>query len=242
MSGSAEKIAYFFGWFILGPLGASVDVLKKKIQKSEDDHVTSQKRLVIANVAGIVSLLMKFQDKVTVSEIEEIAEAISRDFGCPEGEYASILKLLRQFLEQPLNFDGLVDTLPHLTGDSRKTRRKVFGLIVSVSIRGRFACWEQKLLLLRIGRTFDLPVEQLSQLFYQKGVVASRNANDVKRFYREFLGLTAEGDSSEVNKKYRKIAKMLHPDLHHDSAHDVERARISAMQELNSVYRFLSGV
>ncbi len=234
-----EKVAYLFGWFLLGPLNVSLESVKKKFKKRSGSGTGSAKRLVVANIVGIVSLMMKFRDTEYPQRISDAANLISRAFKLDDTGLSSVESLFLQFRESSLNFCGLASTLPELIGRDQKSRNLVFELLVYTSDLIPGLKWEKKLLLMRIADNLKIPYSRRGVLIKSESVMQGQRDNcDRLMFYLSFLELPGNSSSRNLHARYRKIVKSIHPDLHPNEPDDVRQARIAAMQDLNTLYHF----
>ncbi len=236
-----EKIAYYFGWVILGPINMSLSRMKKKkVERRPDNRLGSRKRLLVANVIGLISLLLKLDGRVTPEQVRKITGSIVKSFKLDSNVRSSLESIFCQFLKSSLSFEGLVETIPGLVGKDQKSRNLVFELLVytvdSVSELG----WEKKLLLLRLAHRMGIPFTCKKVLLDHEysNKLDCDNCDD-KLYTMFFLGLDENCSRNEIHKQYRKIVKTIHPDLYPGESTELQRARITAMQELNKLYQDL---
>jgi len=235
-----EKIAYFFGWFLLGPLNLSLEHVKKKLKKRSLGSVSSGQRLIIANFAGLVSLLLKLDGGPTKKSISRASQLVCKAFRLDENSTSPIESLFEEFLGSSLSFDGLVATLPNLLGDDQKNRNQLFELLVYIVDNVSGLKWEKKLLLLKVADSLNVPLGARKILLGGGHSRATdKRGFNRRNFYLQFFGLHVDCDREQIHRQYRRIVKTIHPDLYPDVPMDVKKARMTAMQELNRLYQYL---
>ena len=236
---SVEKIAYLFGWYLLGPLNVALKSVKRKFQQVSSSEDNRAKRLVVANIVGLLALMSKFQREDPGQKIPDMSGLVCRAFKLDDRACSSVESLFRQFAGSSVSFSGLLNTLPMLIGEDQKTRNLVFELLVYINESILGLDWEKKLLLLRIADGLCVPFSARKGLVISGFPGKETKSNDKLAFYRAFLDLRRNCSNHELHARYRKIVKSIHPDLHPDEPDDVKQARIAAMQELNGIYQHL---
>ncbi len=236
---SVERIAYLFGWYLLGPLNVTLKSVKRKFQQVSSSEDNRGKRLVVANVVGLLALMSKFQREDPAEKIPDMSGLVCRAFKLDYRACSSVESLFRQFAGSSISFSGLLNTLPELIGEDQKTRNLVFELLVYINNSILGLDWEKKLLLLRVADGLNVPFSEREGLVTSGFPGKETKSNDKLEFYRAFLDLRRNCSNQELQARYREIVKSIHPDLHPHEQDDVKQARITAMQELNGIYQQL---
>ncbi len=237
-----EKVAYFFGWFLLGPINVSLGHLKNRLKKRNSSGAAPGQRLLVANSVGLISLILKLDGEITSEKITRAASLVLKAYKLSSDSLSSLESLFKQFLGSSLDFHGLVNTLPQLIGKDQKKRNLVFKLLVYISNSVSGSGWDTKLLFMRVADCLKVPLSGRVVLINDRpGNIETGTGTGLTEntFYLRFLELDPCCDTQQIHRQYRKIVKTVHPDLYPKASEDVRQARITAMQELNRIYKYL---
>jgi DnaJ like chaperone protein len=214
---SGKIVGAGLGWFVGGPIGALLGGIIGHYVKdaplgapeaiSEDPELRRQRQefFFVANLVGILSIVMKSDGEVSEGEVKTARRFFSERLGY-QGESLDIVKdLLKQALEADLNLEALC--LDFRNKSDYSVRMLLMECLNDVAHADGGMHQAEERVIERVAVLLGVDARDWKRGSPSFGTRPTAAPNDY-----EVLGLTPGAGEEEVKKAYRDLVKKYHPD------------------------------
>lgn len=205
---SGKLIGAGLGFLGGGPLGAVLGgiighFVKDMSEVAESDQETARQRqefFFVANLVGIIASVLKADGEIHPNEVQAVRKFFSDRLGYREESLEVVKRMLKEFLDQPLDLEALCADFRAKSDYS--TRLLLMECLNDIAMAD--------------GRLHPAEMAMIDRVAILLGVTeADRKtvkAVEGRKGDHEVLGVTPGASSEEIRRAYLEMVKKYHPD------------------------------
>ena len=230
MEGWSKAVGAGLGYVVGGPIGAVLGYMAG--QKLAPKLKAQEGHLLIANLLGFTTLLLKVDHTASAEERSEIVLFLSRIFGLDKEDEQLAYELLQRLLEVELDIFAMARTFKGYSDTQMRVR--LLEILATLSLLINCPLEKEQLALLdEIAGALSLtPAQWRTVKSRYRGPSPQLDTPSCYAILQLFPGSSEE----EVRAAYRRLAKKYHPDRFVLEDQSIQRTHGQRMALINAAY------